>query len=109
MKIPDKLAFTKGEKTAEIVCAALFAVFFVAYIVLIAVGYLSGAAILMLVISGVMYAIWTTCSVYPQWTNLVSKPEELSEQHLHKLRGGCIVTDYIFLILIFAMTVILRV
>lgn len=109
MKIPDKLAFTKGEKTAEIICAALFAVFLAAYIVLIAVGYLSGAAILMLVISGVMYVIWTTCSIYPQWTNLASKPEALSEQRLHKLRVGCLITDYIFLILIFAMTVILRV
>ena len=109
MKIPDKLAFTKGERIAEIVCAVLFAAFFAVYIVLMAVGYLSGAAILMLVISGVMYAIWTTCSIYPQWTNLVSKPEELSEQRLHKLRVGCLITDYIFLILIFAMTVILRV
>ena len=109
MKIPDKLSFTKGEKISEIVCAAMFAAFIAAYITLIAVGYLSGASIIMIVISGVMYAAWTTCSVYPQWTNLVSKPEDVSEQKLHKLRRGCLVTDYIFLILIFALSVIARV
>lgn len=109
MKIPDKLAFTKGEKTAEIICVSLFAAFLAAYIVLIAVGYLSGASIIMIVITGVMFTAWTTCSVFPQWTNLVSKPEELSEHNLHKLRRGCLVTDYIFLILIFAFTLIARV
>lgn len=109
MTIPDKLNFTKGEKTAEIICAAIFAAFLAAYITLIAVGYLTGASIIMIVISGVMYTVWTTCSVYPQWTNLVSRPEEVSEKNLHRLRKGCLVADYLFLILIFATTVIARV
>ena len=109
MTFPDKLSFTKGEKTAEIICAAMFAVFFAAYITLIAVGYLTGASIIMIVISGVMYTAWTTCSVYPQWTNLVSKPEDVSENKLHKLRRSCLVADHLFLILIFAITVIARV
>ena len=109
MTIPDKLSFTSGERIAEIICAVLFAVFFAAYIVLIAVGYLSGASIIMMVITGVFYTVWTTCSVYPQWTNLVSKPEDISEEKLHKLRRSCLAADYIFLILIFVFSVISRV
>ena len=61
----------------------LFGVFFAASIVLIAMGYLTGASIIMIVISGVMYTIWTLCSIYPQWTNLVTKPEDMSEEKLH--------------------------
>lgn len=109
MNLIDKIPFTKGEKIAEIICAVLFGVFFAAYIVLIAMGYLTGASIIMIVISGVMYTIWTLCSIYPQWTNLVSKPEDMSEEKLHKLRRGCLAADYIFLVLIFAITIITRV
>lgn len=109
MSVPDKLSFTKDEKIAEIICAVLFAVLTVLYIVLIVVGYLSGEAIIMLVCNGILYTICTLCSVWPQGTNLVSKPENYSEKGLHRLRKGCIAAAYIFLAAIFIITVIGRV
>lgn len=109
MSIPDKIPFTKGEKIAELICAVLFAVFTVLYIVLIVVGYLSGEAIIMLVCNGILYSICTLCSVWPQGTNLVSKPENYSVEGFHRLRKGCIAAAYIFIIFVFAITVIGRV
>ena len=106
MTIPDKIPFTKGEKTAEVICAALFALLTVLYIVLMAVGYLSGESILMLVCNGILYGIMTTCSVWPQGTNLVSYPEKYTERDFHRLRKGCIAAAYIFLAVIFIITVI---
>ena len=104
--VPDKIPFTRGEKIAEIICAVLFAVFTVTYIVHIAVSYLSGEAIIMMVCSGILYSVCTLCSVWPQGTNLVSRPENYSEEAFHKLRKGCIVAAYIFLVVVFAITVV---
>lgn len=107
--IPDKIPFTRGERIAEIICAVLFAVFTAAYIVLIVVGYLSGEAIIMMVCNGILYAVCTLCSVWPQGTNLVSRPENYTEEAFHKLRKGCIAAAYIFLVVVFAITVVGRV
>ncbi|MBP1543565.1 MAG: hypothetical protein J6A16_05680 [Oscillospiraceae bacterium] len=106
MGIPDKIVFTKGEKIAEIICAVTFAAMIVTYIVLMAVGYLSGESILMMVSSGILYSICTVCSVWPQGTNLVSRPEYYSDKGFHRLRKGCIAAAFIFLIVVFAITVI---
>lgn len=109
MKIPDKIPFTKGEKIAEIICAALFGALTVLYIVLIAVGYLSGASILMILCNGILYGICTVCSVWPQGTNLVTRPENYTEAQFHRLRKGCIAAAYIFLAAVFVITVVGRV
>lgn len=106
MKIPEKVAFTKAEKVITVLCEILCALYFCLYIVLMLVGYFSGIAIIMLVVTAVLCGVLTLCTVYPQWTNIVSKPENCSESQFHTIRRGCITALMLFPAIIFVMCLI---
>jgi hypothetical protein len=109
MKIPDKLVYTKAEKTAEICAAAVAAVFTALYIILVCMGVYSGAAIIMAVATAILYGAFTVCSVYPQHTNLASNPETLTEDKLRSLRCQCIAAKILLTAAMFVLGVFCRV
>lgn len=57
MKIPDKLPYTKGEKTAEIVCGGICAAIVILELVLLILGKITSGAVIILVSSLVVYGI----------------------------------------------------
>ncbi len=96
---------TKGEKTALIISEVLTGIYFVAYIVLMLTGVISGIAIIMLVLTVAVSGIFTLCTVYPQYTNLVSKPENYTEKQFHAIRKGCIAACFLFPAIMFLISV----
>ena len=101
MKIPDKLAYTTREKIGEAVSFILTAAAVASCIVLFAVDTIGGMAVLYIVLSLIICGIFTLCSVYPQWTNIVSKPERCTDKCFHGIRTGCIVAKILFVLLLF--------
>lgn len=96
----DMLPYTKGEKIAEGLVLAELISGIVAMIICMIVGLVEGFAVLFVVLSVVIYGIFTCCSVYPQWTNIVSKPERYTDEQFHKIRWGCIIAKIIFIALL---------
>lgn len=109
MHVPDKLPYTKSEKTAETVCGAAATCETATEIILIVCGYLTGAAIIPLVVSLVVYGVFSLCSVYPQHTNLFTHPEDCTEEKFRKARRNLIIAKLILVTALFALTVIFRV
>lgn len=104
MAIPDKLPYTRGEKIAEILCGVLAAGFAAAMITLMALGIADGANIIMLVSLLIIYGIFSLCSVYPQGSNLFSKPEKMSDKAFHTARRGCIISKAVLMAAIFILS-----
>ncbi len=98
------IPLTKGEKTTLIISAVMTGVYFIAYILLMILGYISGIAIIMLVLSVVLYTIFTLCAIYPQYTNLVSNPEKYTEKQFHAIRKGCITACFLFPAIMFVIS-----
>ncbi len=98
------LPLTKGEKIALIISEVLTGFYFVAYIVLMLTGVMGGIATIMLVLSVVMAGIFTLCTLYPQHTNLVSKPENYTEKQFHAIRKGCITACFLFPAIMFVIS-----
>lgn len=92
--IPDKLPYTKGEKTAEILsviyCVAAAAV----QIVLFASGILGSGALVTGIITLVEGAAFTFGSVYPQNTNLLEGKIKVTEQMLRNVRKYSIAVKF---------------
>ena len=103
--IPDKVGYTRGEKAAEIVGGVMLAVFTAVIISLMALGISDGANIILLVVMLVVYGIFSVCGVYPQWTNVLNKPEKASEQDFRRVRRGCIIarTAIVCAVFLFSM------
>ncbi len=93
--IPDKVSYTRGEKAAEILGMSVLAVFAAVIVALMALGVTGGGNIIMLVVMLVIYGSFSLCGVYPQWTNVLKKPEAASEQDLHRVRRGCIIAKLV--------------
>lgn len=89
--IPDKVGYTRGEKAAEIVGGVMLAAFAAVMVVLIALGITGGGNIILMVVMLVVYGIFSVCAVYPQWTNILNKPEKADNRAFHRVRRGCIV------------------
>lgn len=104
MNIPDKLPFTKGERLAEFLAGVFAAVLVAAQIVLIALGVLSGGEIIIIVVELVIYGVFSLCSVYPQHTNLFTKPENCTKSKFHRARRGCITSKMILVAALFLMS-----
>lgn len=104
MAVPDKLPYTRGEKIAEILCGVLAAGFSVVMIILMALGITDGANIIMLVCLLIIYAVFSVCSVYPQGSNLFSKPEKISDKGFHAARRGCIIAKAVLMTAIFVLS-----
>ncbi len=109
MQIPDNIEFTKGEKASVIASAVLVGIYSIMYIVLTAVGYISGLSVLMLVLSLIVDGIMSLCAVYPQSTNIVSKPEKYSLKEFHAIRKGFIVGCFIFPAVMFVYSVFAKI
>lgn len=91
MNIPDKVPYLLHEKTAEAISAVMVVCSAAVEIVMMALGVMEGSTIILLLVSLIVYVIFSVCSAWPQWTNLVNKPEECTEARFHAIRMGCIV------------------
>ncbi len=109
MQIPENIEFTKSEKTALIASAVITGIYTVIYIILTVIGYISGLSVLMLILTMVIEGIMSLCAVYPQWTNIVSKPEQHSLKEFHSIRKGCITGCFIFPAVIFLISVLTKI
>lgn len=109
MTIPDKLPYTKAEKVGEAVCGAAAAAMLTVVIILIITGFLTGAALIPLVVSLVVYGVFSLCSVYPQHTNLFNRPEDCSEEKFRRARIQLIWAKLILVAALFALTIIFKI
>ena len=109
MTVPDKLPYEKNEKLLEAVCGAVFGFMKVVEILLMALGYLSGAALITFVVSLVVYGAFSLCSVYPQHTNLFTKPEECTEEKFRRARKSMAFARMIIVSALFLLTIITRI
>lgn len=101
MAIPDKVKYTNGEKTAEIITALLIATFIVTDIILFTAGTFGGEAVIMIVVTLIIYGAFGICSVYPQGSNILHNPEKATDTAFHKIRKGCIASKAIFATVLF--------
>ncbi len=102
--IIEKLSYTKGEKAAEIAAAALAACSVAGYVVLMILGKDSGAAMIMILATLILYAVCTLCSTMPQHTNVFTRPEKCSEKQLRYARRAFIIGKILFIASMFAVT-----
>lgn len=102
--IPDKVGYTRGEKAAEIVGGVILAVFTAVIISLMALGISDGASIILLVVMLVVYGIFSVCGVYPQWTNVLNKPEKADNRAFHRVRRGCIIAKLVLISAVFLLS-----
>ena len=102
--IPDKLKYTRGEKAAEITGGAALAAFAAVMITLMALNVTGGGNIILLVVMLMIYGIFSVCSVYPQWTNVLKKPESASDRDFHKVRRGCIIAKLTLVSAVFLLS-----
>ena len=100
----EKLIYSKGEKIAEL-AAAVVAEFSVAgYIVFMASGRASGVAIIMILVTLILYGVCTLCSTMPQHANVFTHPERCSEKQLRNARKGFIILKILFVAAMFVVT-----
>lgn len=100
----ENLTYTKGEKIAEIAAAVVAACSIAGYIVFMGFGRVSGEAILMILLTLIVYGVCTLCSTAPQHTNVFLHPEKCSEKQLRNARRGFIVGKILFAAAMFAVT-----
>ncbi len=103
--IPDKVAYTRGEKIAEIAGGALMTAFAAVMITLMALNITGSGNIIMLVVMLMIYGIFSVCAVYPQWTNVLKKPESASDRDFHKVRRGCIIAKLMLVSAVFLLSI----
>ncbi len=103
--IPDRLKYTRGEKAAEITGGAALAAFAAVMITLMALNVTGGGNIILLVVMLMIYGIFSVCAVYPQWTNVLKKPESASDRDLHKVRRGCIIAKLTLVSAVFLLSI----
>lgn len=106
MNIPDKLPYTKGEKTAEIVCGGICAAIVAVELVLMILGKITSGAVIILVSSLVVYGILSGCAVYPQHTNVFTYPERCTEEKFHAARRALCWSRLILVAALFVLTLI---
>lgn len=104
MAIPDKVRYTKGEKTAEIVGGALLAVYVAVIITLMVMGITDGGNIIFLVVMLIEYGVFSICSVYPQGSNVLNKPETATDRDFHRVRRGSIIAKYVMSTAVFLLS-----
>lgn len=100
----EKLIYTKAERISEIAAAVIAACSVAGYVVLMALGKVSGVAIIGVLTTLILYGICTLCSTMPQHTNVFLHPEKCSEKQLHNARKGFIILKILFIAAMFAVT-----
>lgn len=103
MNVPDKVAFRHGEKLAEIIGGSLLAAFAAVIIAFMALGITDGKNIIMLLVMLIEYGIFSICSVYPQGTNIITKPELATDDNFHKVRRDCIAAKLVLSVVLFLL------
>ena len=102
--VPDKVAYTSGEKKAEILGGIMLAVFAAVIIALMALGVSGVGNIIMLVVLLIIYGLFSVCGVYPQGTNIMKKPESASDRDYHRVRRGCIIAKFVLCAAVFLLS-----
>lgn len=102
--VPDKVAYTRGEKTAEIAGGAFIAAFAAVMITLMALNITDGGNIIFLVVMLIIYGIFSVCEVYPQSTNILKNPESASDRDYHRVRCGCIISKLALISAVFLLS-----
>lgn len=102
--VPDKVVYASGEKTAEILGGVVLAVFAAVIVALMALGASGGENIIMLVVMLIGYGIFSICSVYPQGSNVLKKPESATDRDFHKVRRGSIIAKYVLTSAVFLLS-----
>ena len=102
--IPDNVKYTRGEKAAEISGGVLLGVFTAVIIALMALSVTDGGNIIMLVVMLIIYGIFSLVGVYPQWTNVFSRPENASYRDFHKARRGFIISKIVLVTALFLLS-----
>lgn len=100
----EKLTYTKGEKLAELAAAIIAVCGIAGYIVFIALGKATGIAIIMILVTAIIYGICTLCSTMPQHTNVFTHPENCTEKQLRYARRAFIIGKIAFIAAMFAVT-----
>ena len=104
MTVPDKLGYTKGERLAEILCGAFAACIAAAMVVMMALGATDGGNIILLVVLLIINGVFSLCSVYPQHTNIFSKPERISEKGFRTTRRAFLIAQAVFTAALFVLS-----
>lgn len=102
--VPDKVAYSVGEKTAEILGGIMLAAFAAVIVTLMALGVSGGENIIMLVALLIIYGLFSVCGVYPQGTNIMKNPESASDQDYHRVRRGCIIAKFVLCAAVFVLS-----
>lgn len=100
----EKLTYTKGEKLAELAAAVIAVCSVAGYVILMALGRVSGVVIIMILSTLILYGICTLCSTMPQHTNVFTHPENCSEKQLRNARRAFIIGKIAFIAAMFAVT-----
>lgn len=100
MNIPDKLAYLKGERTAEIIVGILTAAVVAADIAFIA----SGALTIVIMATMILYGVLSVCSVWPQHTNIFDTRKTYAEKDFRKARRVCIAAKAVFTVALFPLS-----
>lgn len=100
----EKLVYTKGEKFAEIAAAVIAVCSVAGNIVLMGFGKVPGTAIIMILLTLILYGIGTLCSTMPQHTNVFTHPENCTEKQLRNARRGFILGKILFIAALFVVT-----
>lgn len=106
MNIPDKLPYTKGEKIAEAVCGGICAAIVILELIMIIFGKTEGGTVIIIVSSFVVYGILSGCAVYPQHTNIFTKPENCSEKQFRTARKALIWSRLVLTAALFILTLL---
>lgn len=100
----EKLTYSQGERIAEIAAAVIAVCSVAGYIVLTAFGRNPGTAIIMILLTMILYGIGTLCSTMPQHTNVFTHPENCTEKQLRNARRGFIIGKILFIAALFVVT-----
>ncbi len=106
--IPEKILYTKGEKTAEILSVICCIISGAVQIVLFASGICGTGAIVTGIITLVECAAFTFGSAYPQYTNIYGGKIRTTEQMFRNIRKYSIAIKFVIstillLIAVFAL------
>lgn len=93
--IPDKLPYTKGEKTAEILSVVFCVISAAVQFVLFGMGIFGSGAIFTGIVTLIECAAFTFGSVYPQHTNLFDGKIKVTEQMFRNVRKQSITVKFI--------------
>ncbi len=100
------LIYTNGERFGEVSAAVVTAGTIAGYIALFALDKTSGAAVILILVSLILYAALTLCSAFPQHTNVALNSEKCSNKKLRVIRRCCIAAKIVVIGLMFAAAAI---